>query len=254
MPFEDILAIPFLLAFACEYVDSSLGMGYGTLLTPILLVYGYSAREVVPCVLLSELCTGVGAAVLHHRAGNVDFFGDAEVRSASKTLCLLSAAGAVFGASFALRLSQPWLNAAISCVVIGAGLFVLLAIRKPQRYRRTQLLGLASMAAFNKGLSGGGYGPLVTGGQLACGLPAKKAVAITSLSESVTCLVGVCAHLSWQRQVNWELAAVLIAGASLAVPVATRTVRILPERKLRLAVGGLTTVLGIGALCRMVTI
>lgn len=61
------------MAFVAEYVDSSLGMGYGTTLTPVLLLLGYSPLQVVPAVLVSEFATGLTAGGLHHRVGNVHF-------------------------------------------------------------------------------------------------------------------------------------------------------------------------------------
>ena len=66
-----ILAI-IVLAFLCEYMDSTLGMGYGTTLTPVLLILGFSAGQIVPAVLLSELVTGLSAGLMHHRVGNVN--------------------------------------------------------------------------------------------------------------------------------------------------------------------------------------
>ena len=52
------LGIPiFLAAFIAEYFDSSLGMGYGTTLTPVLLFMGYTPMQIVPAVLLSEMIT-----------------------------------------------------------------------------------------------------------------------------------------------------------------------------------------------------
>ena len=60
------------LAFVCELVDSSLGMGYGTTLAPLLLLVGYEPLDVVPAVLLSEFLTGVLAGVFHHEFGNVE--------------------------------------------------------------------------------------------------------------------------------------------------------------------------------------
>ncbi|GAI53007.1 unnamed protein product, partial [marine sediment metagenome] len=33
-----ILLLIFILGFCCEFIDSSLGMGYGTLMSPILLI------------------------------------------------------------------------------------------------------------------------------------------------------------------------------------------------------------------------
>ena len=62
-----------LLAFVCEYIDSTLGMGYGTTLTPLLLLFGFGTAQTVPSVLLSEFVTGVLAGFLHHEVGNVRF-------------------------------------------------------------------------------------------------------------------------------------------------------------------------------------
>ncbi len=60
-------------AFLCEYMDSTLGMGYGTTLTPVLLLFGFSPMQIVPAVLLSELVTEILAAFFHHWQGNVNF-------------------------------------------------------------------------------------------------------------------------------------------------------------------------------------
>ena len=49
------------IAFLCEYMDSSLGMGYGTILTPVLMILGFSPLDVVPCLLLSEALSGTFA-------------------------------------------------------------------------------------------------------------------------------------------------------------------------------------------------
>ena len=47
-----------LLSFIFETLDSTLGMGYGTTLTPILLLLGFDVLQIVPCILISELITG----------------------------------------------------------------------------------------------------------------------------------------------------------------------------------------------------
>ena len=61
-----------ILAFICEYMDSTLGMGYGTTLTPLLLIMGYEPLQVVPVVLISELFSGLLAGVFHHKEGKKD--------------------------------------------------------------------------------------------------------------------------------------------------------------------------------------
>ena len=47
-----LFLVLFFLAFCCEFVDSSLGMGYGTILTPTLLIMGFEPLMVIPAVLL----------------------------------------------------------------------------------------------------------------------------------------------------------------------------------------------------------
>jgi len=54
------------LCFACELIDSGLGMGYGTILTPTLMLLGYAAEDIVPTILVSELLSGFAAAFFHN--------------------------------------------------------------------------------------------------------------------------------------------------------------------------------------------
>jgi hypothetical protein len=49
------------------------------------------------------------------------------------------------------------------------------------RLRNWGLLGLGLLGSFNKGLSGGGYGPLLTIGQILSGVNAKSAVVVGDL-------------------------------------------------------------------------
>ena len=241
----------FLMALACEYVDSTLGMGYGTTLTPLLLLLGFAPLQVVPCVLLSEFVTGLSAAILHHRDGNVDLLRDREARSTASSLCLLSAAGAVIAVAFAIRIPKVVLTAVIGSMIVTVGIITLATAKRRLRYRRGHIIALGTIAAFNKGLSGGGYGPLVTSGQVVSGLAPKKAVAVTSLAESVTCIIGLTAYLVAGKRVDWALALPLTVGAMFSVPVATLTVKRIPERAFRLSVGLITCALGALSLAKL---
>ena len=249
-PGPALLAV-FAAALLCEYIDSSLGMGYGTTLTPLLLLAGYGPLQIVPAVLFSELLTGTAAGVLHHRDGNVDLLRDRRARRTVLLLALLSGAGAVAAVTVAIRLPRFWFTLAITVIVLAMGLVTLATLRRRLRYRPANVIALGLVAAFNKGLSGGGYGPLVTAGQVVSGLPAKHAVAITSVAEAVTCLVGLGAYLSLTGAWDWSLAVPMAGGALLSVPIATITVKRLPETVIRAAVGVLTLVLGLLALAKL---
>lgn len=259
----ELLALLFGMAFLCELVDSTLGMGYGTTLTPVLLLMGYEPTKVVPAILLSELVTGGFAAFAHHRAGNAyfDFRNDREhdiVKKMGKLgylprsqdsriafilgLCsLVGAAGAVV---FAVNL-KAYLTPLIGVIVLSMGVLILARHRSPGRFSWKKVTGLGITAAFNKGLSGGGYGPLVTSGQILSGVNGKSAIAITSMAESFTCLVGVLTYLILGTTVNWELAPPLVVGAVASVPLSAVLVKRMNTQKFTLVIGVATTALGL---------
>jgi uncharacterized membrane protein YfcA len=240
----------FLSAHLCEYVDSSLGMGYGTTLTPILLLVGYEPLQVVPCILLSELVTGLSAGVMHQRDGNVDFVKDRHARNTAILLSGLSLAGATGAVVLSVNVSKALLNSIIAAIILAAGLAILASARRRFRYRPGFILLLGAVAAFNKGVSGGGYGPLTTSGQVVSGLSPKQAVAITSLAESFTCLVGLTGYLLVQGALDPSLALPLTLGGVLSVPMSTWTVRRVSERAMKVGVGCATLLLGMFLLAR----
>ena len=67
-----VLPSLFTVSVFCEYIDSSLGMGYGTTLTPTLLILGVVRQEIVPVILLSEFLTGIFSAIAHTKEGKKD--------------------------------------------------------------------------------------------------------------------------------------------------------------------------------------
>jgi uncharacterized membrane protein YfcA len=256
-------------AFLCEYVDSTLGMGYGTTLTPVFLIMGLSPREIVPAVLLSELVSGILAAVLHHREGNVNFkVNGSELMKVAKRLNLLgyiegfrkntsphfriamllaacSIIGTVAAVFVAVNIPKFWLKMYIGVLVLTMGILVLLTLKRQMRFswKKVGLLGL--VASFNKGMSGGGYGPVVTSGQLLSGVEGKNAVAITSLAEGLTCLVGVITYLLVASEsINWRIAPFIVIGAVLSVPLSAKSVKWLSTKVLKLAIAVLTILLG----------
>jgi len=257
-------------AFICEYVDSTLGMGYGTTLTPGLLLAGFSPMQIVPAVLLSELISGVLAGIFHHFEGNVDFkpkttdiskikgminscgffHGLRNILSFDSKIVLLLASCSVIGtiaAVFvAINIPTFWLKLYIGVLVLSMGLVILIFYNKNFKFSPKKIFGLGLIASFNKGMSGGGYGPIVTSGQILSGVQGKSAVGITSLAEGLTCLVGVIAYaLVSTNPVDWGLAPYIVIGAVLSVPFSAKSVKFISTKKLKLAIAILTIALGI---------
>jgi len=239
------LSIPIILmAFVCELVDSTLGMGYGTTLTPLLLLLGYEPVAIVPAVLLSEFVTGVMAALFHHELGNVDLSPGTRDFKISAVLAALSVAGVLLAVGIAVSVPTWVVKLYIGLLVLAIGLGILTIRRREIAFSWRRVAGLGFLAAFNKGISGGGYGPVVTGGQVLAGVRGRSAVGIASLAEGITSAVGVLAYLASGKPIPWHLAPSLLLGAVLSVPLAAYAVSRVSPARLTLAIGGLSTVLG----------
>ncbi|OGD12312.1 MAG: hypothetical protein A2Y86_06170, partial [Candidatus Aminicenantes bacterium RBG_13_62_12] len=202
-----------LLSFACGYVDSSLGMGYGSTLTPILLLLGYRPLEVVPAIIASQFAAGGIGAWAHHLIGNVDLH---PRNRAFRVACLLASAsvlGTGIGAMVAVYLPALYLQAWVGLLVCFIGIVTLALRRRQTSFSWKRIIALGVFAAFNKGSTGGGYGPIVMGGQLLAGVSGKNAVGITTLAESLSCIVGVITYLLAPGEISWRLSPFLILGA-----------------------------------------
>lgn len=235
-----------ILAFFAEYVDSSLGMGYGTTLTPLLLIFGFNPIQIVPAVLLSEFISGISAGALHHSLGNVNFRKGTQATRTMSILSVCSVVGTVIAVFLALSLPSRIVKGYIGIMILCIGLFIIFGGRliSSVSFSIKKIIALGTIAAFNKGISGGGYGPLVTGGQVISGVPEKSAIGITSLAEGIVCLVGLILYVSLNGMPFWNLALPLTIGAILSVPLAAYTVKILPSTLLRRYIGYATVFLG----------
>jgi uncharacterized membrane protein YfcA len=233
------------VCFACELIDSGLGMGYGTILTPTLLLLGYAPSDIVPTILFSELLSGAAATFFHGELGNIDFGpGGADRRRAS-----ILAAGSVVGVSagviLAARVPDDALRVLIGCVILLSGMFVILLARRVVVYRVWKMVTLAGVASFNKAISGGGYGPLVTSGQILSGVQGKAAVGITSFAEAATCLVAVVLFLTQGGYLRFDLLVPMVAGALASVPFSAFAIHRTHEAHLKLVIGILTAGMGV---------
>lgn len=235
------------IAFVCEYADSVLGMGYGTILTPVLLLLGYHPLQIVPAVLLSEFMTGFIAAVAHQRVGTVNLQRGTRAFNIAMLLALASLGGTLFGVGVAVNISERSMRMYTAVVAATVGLtIVVLALRRQTlgfSWLRVGLLGL--LAAFNKGISGGGYGVLATGGQILSGVEPKSAIAISALSEGISSIAGAMGYALLGDEVDWSLVPSLGLGALASVPLAALTLSRASAQRVMASVGLATMMLGL---------
>lgn len=235
-----------MLAFLFQSLDATTGMGFGTALTPLLFAAGYGPLDVVPALLIAQAFTGLLSGWLHQELENVRF--SARLPLDATTLALVIVAGvgvagtilSIWLAYVAIRLPDRVIEAYVALLVIVMGLSVL--VRREGRSRAAirlnRLIGFALIAGANKGIGGGGYGPVVTLGAIHAGLPVKSAVALTVLAEGLVSAVGagIFLVLGDRLDIDFSLLPSLLTGSFAAALAAPFAVSFLPARIFRVLV------------------
>ncbi|MCK4367099.1 MAG: sulfite exporter TauE/SafE family protein [Thermoplasmata archaeon] len=239
------------LAFIFEYTDSSLGMGYGTSLTPVLLIMGFGLLQIVPALLLSEFMTGLLAGTFHHYFGNVNLRSGSIDLKVMVILSVCSIIGVVISVFAFVSLPGDYIKLYIGIMVLSIGVVILLTFGRTFVLTMKKIVGLGLFAAFNKGISGGGYGPVATGGQILSGVHSKSAIGICSVAEGLTSAVGAVLFLLFVPNAQWGLVPWLLIGGLISVPIAAFTVKKVHARNLRVMVGIAISVLGILTLAKV---
>ena len=240
------------LAFVCEFLDSSLGMGYGTTLTPLLIILGFEPLQIVPAVLFSEFISGLLAAFLHHKHSNVNFNHDSQDTKIALLLSIFSVVGTIIAVIIAINIPKNILKLIISIIVLSMGIIIILTINYKPKFSWFKITALGTVASINKGLSGGGYGPIIMGGQMLSGIGVKNAIGITSLTEGITCLTGVIIYLILSAEINWNLSIFLVIGAILSIPFSVYVVKKIPEKQFKIYVSMFIITIGIYSLLKII--
>jgi len=239
------------ISWYCEYVDSSLGMGYGTTLTPLLIIAGFAPLDIVPAVLFSQFICGILGGLMHHQRGNVHFARGSIALRVAEVLAACSIVGTVAAVFLAVNIPAQLLKTYIGVLILSMGILIIAYRNRNLKFSWRRITAIGIVAAFNKGMSGGGYGPVVTSGQILAGINEKNAVGITSLAEGVTCIVGVVLFVILKGGLEWRLTLPLTVGALLSIPLATWTVKIMPPHFIKSSIGYFTCFLGIFTLIKL---
>ena len=239
------------LSFASGTVDMSLGMGYGFTVTPILLLMGYYPTQAVPAVLFASFVGGVLSSLFNQLLGNVDFRLAGQAFKTSATIGGLGSAGAILGALLAVGISKFLLNLYIGLLVTASGIFVLRSKGISFEFSWIKIMAISVLGAFNKGLSGSGFGPIVTTGSLLSGIDEKASVSIQALSELPVSLVGFLTFLYAGTSIEWSVTLALSLGVVVAAPIAAWLVQRMDPEKLRTFIGAAATLVGLSTLVKL---
>lgn len=228
------------IAMLFEFMDATAGMGFGTAITPLLLLIGFDPKQVVPVVMIQQGVAGLIGTFLHAEYQNVEW----KFKPMSETIKLwlfiaipgmAAVAFSVTSVYAILKVAKVWINLYVCALLLGMGLISLYQgmSRRERPYRPKRMILFAALAGFNKGVGGGGYGPVVTIGGLLSGVPAKSMMAVTAISEGTVSTFSILvwlAMLSGGVVIDYLLLPSMMIATILSAVVAPWATRVFPER------------------------
>jgi hypothetical protein len=149
----------------------------------------------------------------------------------------------IFLAYFAIRLPEFIIKSYIAVLVFSMGIIGILRLKLTQNINHIELNGekshpkllfiFSAIAGFNKGITSGGYGPIITLGQIFSGIYEKSARAIVAFSESLVSILGTFSFLflAWAGvNIDLTLLPSIFTGGFFGALIAPYIVRVLPNK------------------------
>ena len=240
----------FLLSFGAGVIDLSLGMGFGFTVTPIMLLLGYTPLEAVPSVLFSSFVGGLSSSFFNHRFRNVDFrAGSRELKIALFTGGL-GMIGATVGVLVSLNLPARVIGLYIGLLVISSGVLVIYSKALISGFSWPRIFVISLIGSVNKGLTGSGFGPVITTGAILSGISEKASVSIQALAEAAVALVGFITYILLKSEYDVSVLSAMSLGVVVASPFAALIMSRLKGDTMRLMVGALALVIGFSTLLK----
>ena len=199
-------------------------------------------------ILVSEVFTGIIGGLLHNRFGNVN-------KRVWLVATLFAVLGSLLGTTTALSIPGWALRSYIGILVLAMGVLMLwkhLRRAFSREFTTRSSIGISLLVGFNKAMSGGGFGPVLTSGLSLLGLNPKVAVGSTIMSEGAVCIFALMARRSAVQGVNWRMAIPLISGAVLSCLPAAYTTKKISDKRVGALIGAFTASLGMITLLKVI--
>jgi hypothetical protein len=220
------------IGFIAQLCDGALGMGFGAISSTVLTIIGLPREIVSATVNGAKILTGTASSVSHLAYKNVEW----------RTLALLSLGGIIGGLVGAWLLTQgsvKYVGPIVSGYLIVVGVYIIWKASNVEKLRITtaRIAGVGIAAGFLEAIAGV-WGPLATSNLVASGLPARLAVGVGNVAETVVAVVVFTVlvnHIGFDQLSRSAVG--LVIGALIASPLAARLTANLPKRRLTIGVG-----------------
>jgi uncharacterized membrane protein YfcA len=250
--------MPLIIVFAivgglAQFVDGSLGMGFGITSATLLTLLGYSAVAASAGTHAAKMGTTLVSGLAHWREGNVDW----RVLLAIGVPGSLGAfIGAVVLVNVSLDGARLWMS--LILLILGISIVMRFAFGKtviPQVKARTRhLWPVGLFGGFVDATGGGGWGPVATPSLMTLTRHApRKVVGTVSAAEFAVAVSASAGFLfgAKESQVPWGAVVGLIIGGLIVAPFAARFAGRAPVHSLGTLVGGMVIISNLAVLFKL---
>ena len=241
-----------IIAIIMEIIDSSLGMMFGTILSPILIGIGYEPLIVVPAILVSQGFGGLSGTISHHKFRNADFNGFTKDTKVALAMIVPGVFVVFIGVACAINIPTIYVKSYIAILVIIMSLLCVSKFKYKFAWWKHYVIG--AIASFNKAISGGGFGPVTSTGGIIGGLKSKISIATTTFSELVICFVAFAVYLTYNNELNVLLICTLSVGAFIGGIIGPIISSKLNHKSLRKIIGVVGVISGMWLILKLVDI
>ncbi len=234
-----IAAVFAVVGAIAQFVDGSLGMGFGITSATMLSLLGYSAVAASAGTHAAKMGTCFVSGVAHWRLGNVDW----KILAAIGIPGGIGAfTGAVILTNIAMDSARVWM--AFVLLALGGSIIARFGFNKsliPQIHVRTRhLWPVGLVGGFVDATGGGGWGPVATPSMFS--LTKHEPYRIVGTVSAAEFVVAACASAGFifgttTETIPWVPVLGLIAGGLITAPIAARFVRRMPHAAMGVLIG-----------------
>ena len=233
-----MLIVCFLMGFAAQMIDGTLGMAYGVSCNTFLQAsLGFPPLLSSSLVHFSEIFTSGASAFSHFKLKNVD-------KKMFLSLLVPGIIGGVAGALLLTGFGDRLKNVVSVYLVIMGGVLIYKSVRNKPAVRRINskaVYGIAAAGGMLDAAGGGGWGPVVTSTMLGASEDAAKTIGTVNAAEFFVTLAETAVFSLTLATVkeHWTEVIFLILGGVCASPIAAILCKKINKRVLLFAVGAL---------------
>jgi uncharacterized membrane protein YfcA len=241
------LVVFLIIGFFAQFIDGTVGMGYGAFSSSILIGMGVMPALASASIHTAEIFVSLFSGVSHLKFGNVR-------KDWLRLLVIPGVIGGAGGAYFLASIPGSAIKPFIESFLLIMGIIVLYrfvpkrassssklsSFLSNPRFSSRKIVGLGLVASFLDAVGGGGWGPIATPGLILTeNEEPRKVVGTVNLAEFfITIAIAVTFFIALgTEEYNWRMIGMLLLGGAIAAPLAAYLCKRLPPRILGILVG-----------------